>query len=940
MTDIALKSLFARLNRALTRALEGAAGACVSRGNHEVTVEHLLAAVLDDASGDLPLILAQHAVDAGRLRRAVQATIDALRTGNAGRPVFSPLLIEWLKSAWMIASLEFGHGDLRSGVLFIALLGESDRFAGGDWIELLRALPRHEIGKALPVLVAKSAEETRFAPAPGGGGSGGGSVGGSGGGKTGPAGDSALARFCTDFTAKAREGRIDPVFGRDAEIRQIVDILARRRKNNPICVGEPGVGKTAVVEGLALRVVEGDVPAILTGVRIVGLDLGLLQAGASVKGEFENRLKAVLDEVKASPTPVVLFIDEAHTLIGAGGQAGGGDAANLLKPALARGEMKTIAATTWAEYKKYFEKDAALARRFQLVKLDEPSVSTTHTMLRGLRAAYETAHGVIIRDDALKAAAEMGARYIPGRQHPDKGIDLVDTAAARVKVALTSKPAVLQDVERRIQDRERARGALARDRATGGGDGDTAAAIAALDGDLASDAAERARLTTQWQAEKTAADAAIAARQALIAAAAPPVAGATTAADAAALRADFDAKLAVLRALQGAHPLIHIEVTPTVISQVVADWTGVPVGSMLKDEAAALLRFEADLATRIKGQDHVLSVIGTGIRAAKAGVKDPRTPLGIFLLVGPSGVGKTETALGVADLLFGGERFMTAINMSEYQEKHTVSRLVGSPPGYVGYGEGGVLTEAVRQRPYSVVLLDEVEKADLEVMNLFYQVFDKGTLSDGEGREIDFRNTVIFLTSNLATDVIVAACSPGGPGGGAHRTNSKSPSGAGIIGPAPAEMGDDPEMPALDDLVAAIRPQLIRHFKPALLARMTIVPFFPIGQDALKDIARLKLHRLRERLSATHKVDLVIDDAVITAIAARCTEVETGARNVDHIIAGNLLPSISTAILERLGAGTLPGRLAIGLDGQGGFTIAFAGPVTDAVAAKTTAGLG
>ncbi len=873
-----LKSLISRLSRHLTRALESAAGLCVTRGNYEVTVEHLLSVLLADAQGDIRLILKHYEVDHARLDRAVQGVLDQVRTGNPGRPVFSPILVQWLQDAWLIASLDLGHADLRSGALFIALLKNDAKLCAGDYYQLWASIPDDEVKRKLATLIVGSTEETRLQPESASGDK--------------PAAGGAIARFCTDITARAKEGKIDPVFGRDSEIRQIVDILSRRRKNNPICVGDPGVGKTAVIEGLALRVVEGDVPQALVGVRIIGLDMGLLQAGASVKGEFENRIKGVLEEVKASSTPIVLFIDEAHTLIGAGGAAGTADAANLLKPALARGEMKTIAATTWAEYKKYFEKDAALARRFQLVKLDEPSVETTHTMLRGLRSTYEKAHGVVIRDEALWAAAWMGARYISGRQHPDKGIDLIDTAAARVKVALATKPGELETIERRIQDRERALQSLHRDRDSGGIFDSGAAAD--ITRSLQDDRVLRDQLTIRWKDERAAADRVIAARQELQAAPAE-----------AAKRAAFDAAVAALKQVQGGQPLLHVEVTPDVVAKVIGDWTGVPVGSMVKDEAATLLRFEADLQQRIKGQDHVHAVIGTGIRAAKAGLKDPRTPLGVFLLVGPSGVGKTETATAIADLMFGGERFMTCINMSEYQEKHSVSRLVGSPPGYVGYGEGGVLTEAVRQRPYSVVLLDEVEKADLEVMNLFYQVFDKGTLSDGEGREIDFSNTIIFLTSNLATDLIMQAC-------------------------------DDPEAPPVDALVAAIRPQLSRHFKPALLARMTIVPFFPLKQDALQGIARLKLEKVSRRMKSAHKVELVFTPAVAAAIAARCTEAETGARNVDHVITGSLLPRISTEVLSRLGAG-LPPTLTVDHDADGfRFDFGEAAPATVPATAPTT----
>ncbi len=876
MAEINLKALLARLNRTCTKALETAAGMCVSRGHYEVTVEHFFTVLSDDTGSDLPVLLHHFGIDLGRLKKAMGMVLDGLRTGNAGRPVFSPRLVELIQDSWMVASLELGHADIRSSVVLVALLARTDRFADGDWCELLANIPRQELKQKLDTLVMNSQEQTQFATSKPGSGGGGAAASGKGG---------AIAAFCTDFTAKAKEGKIDPVFGRDPEIRQVVDILARRRKNNPILVGEPGVGKTAAVEGLALRIVSGDVPDILKNVRLVSMDLSLMQAGASVKGEFENRMKSVLDEVKGSATPVILFIDEAHTLIGAGGAAGTGDAANLLKPALARGELRTVAATTWAEYKKYFEKDAALARRFQPVKLDEPSVATTLTMLRGLRGTYEKAHGVVIRDDALAAAAELGARYLTGRQHPDKGIDLVDTAAARVKVALASKPGILEDVERRIQERDRTLAALRRDQQVGGhADADI---ISELEQQLEADKLKRTELDTRWKAEKAGADAVIAARQVFIDA---PDEKAREAA-----RIVFDQKLVELKQFQGENPLLYTEVSAQTISAVIADWTGVPMGSMVKDEAVSLLQFENVLKKRIKGQDHVGAIVGERLRAAKAGLKDPRQPLAVFLFVGPSGVGKTETATAIADQLFGGERFMTTINMSEYQEKHTVSRLVGSPPGYVGYGEGGVLTEAVRQRPYSVVLLDEVEKANLDVMNIFYQVFDKGILSDGEGREIDFANTVVVLTSNLATDLITQACA-------------------------------DPEKPPIDALVAAIRPQLSRHFKPALLARMTVVPFFTISADALKEIARLKIGRVAARLKAAHKVDLVVEDAVMDTIAARCTEVETGARNVDHIISGTLTPLLSHEILTRLGEGALPPVITVKQGADGNFVIDMGAP--------------
>jgi type VI secretion system protein VasG len=881
MVEINLKALVARLNRFCTRSLESAAGLCVSRTNYEVTPEHLFLAMSEDATADIQQIFKQFGVDPGRVQKSLSTLIEGLKTGNAGRPTFSPLLVEWFQQAWLLASLEFGLAEIRSGVLLQALLANPVRLGADEWATLFESINRLDLKAKFATIISGSSERSNFMGA-GTASAGSGaplSAGNAGGGA---GGETALAKYANNFTAQARENKIDPVFGRDREIRQMIDILARRRKNNPICVGEPGVGKTAVVEGLALKVVEGDVPEALKNVEVLGLDMGLLQAGASVKGEFENRLKQVIEEVKSSPKPIILFIDEAHTLIGAGGSAGGSDAANLLKPALARGELRTIAATTWSEYKKYFEKDAALARRFQLVKLDEPDEETTVTMLRGLRDRYEKAHNVVIRDEALQAAAQLGSRYVAGRQHPDKGVDLMDTSAARVKIALTTKPPELQDLERRVQTLEREQSALKRDKAGGARNlderlGEVAAEIAATKEKIA-------KVTDRWQKEKAAVDKVLDVRKRQD--------GPDGKKDAEKLAKELESAQAALKEIQGKDPIIFADVTPDVVARVVSDWTGIPIGKMVQDQAAALLSFEENLHKRIKGQDHVSAIVGKGIRAAKAGLKNPRTPMGVFLFVGPSGVGKTETALGVADLLFGGERFLTVINMSEFQEKHTVSRLIGSPPGYVGYGEGGVLTEAVRQKPYSVVLLDEVEKADPEVLNLFYQVFDKGQLSDGEGREVDFKDTVLFLTSNLATDLIMQSVADG----------SKPPT---------------------DDLVALIRPVLSKHFKPALLARMTIIPFYPIGPDALKEIARLKLGQLEKRLKENHRMAMSIDPKVIDAIAERCTEVETGARNVDHIINGTLLPKISSEILQQMSTGSMPDKIAVTLDDKGDFAFEF-----------------
>jgi len=886
MVSVEIRSLLTRLNRFCSRMLESAAGVCVSRSHYEVTVEHVLALMLEDTGADLNWILKHFEVDSGRARKALNNITEKFRTGSAGRPVFSPLLIDWIQEAWILASLDHNLAEIRSGILLRALLSNPMRFTSEDYTELFQGIRRDELRTNYAVIVAKSSEgAATFARGPeekvGAGGAPGG-------------GDSALKKYGVDFTGRAREGTIDPVFGRDREIRQMIDILARRRKNNPIVVGEAGVGKTAVVEGLALRVVEGDVPDILKDVEIIGLDMGLLQAGASVKGEFENRLKQVIQEVKASPKPIIMFIDEAHTLIGAGGAAGGGDAANLLKPALARGELRTIAATTWSEYKKYFEKDAALARRFQLVKLDEPGEADVITMLRGLREKYEDAHKVAIRDDALVAAAQLGSRYISGRQHPDKGVDLMDTAAARVGITLTAKPDTLQDVERRIQTLDRELAAHNRDKAGGVPGRDPR--IAELDQEIAASKTEQKALTERWQKEKVAVDRVLALRR-QIEGSSKPKRGETIKRekepkkDPATLAKDLDAALGELREIQGKDALMHIEVGAEVIAKVIADWTGIPIGKMVRDEAASVLKIEENLRGRIKGQDHVLDVIGRGIRAAKAGLKNPKQPMGAFLFVGPSGVGKTECALGVADQLFGGERSLTVINMSEFQEKHTVSRLIGSPPGYVGYGEGGVLTEAVRQKPYSCVLLDEVEKADPDVMNLFYQVFDKGMLADGEGREVDFKDTVIFMTSNLASDVIMSACQSGAPD--------------------------------IESLTAAIRPILSKHFKPALLARMTIVPFYPISGDAMKEIVALKIAALGSRLKQSHKMHLETDPRVIDVIAERCTEVETGARNIDHILSGSILPRVSSELLRQMSLGPLPERLKIGVGENGEFTYTF-----------------
>lgn len=880
LIDLDLRRLIGRLNTYSRRSLEGAAGLAVTRGHFEVTIEHLLHVFVEDSQHDVQSACRHFEIDPAPLKKAIDSTLESLKRGNQGRPAFSPLLIEWISDAWLVSSVELDLDQVRSGSLLATIFAKPNRFADERWLSRLEAMSFVELKKNFKAIVEQSEETTAgLAARP------------AAAGETPPEGrsvapgmdpDSALARFCTNFTQLARDGKIDQVFCRDREIQQMIDVLGRRRKNNPICVGEPGVGKTAVVEGLARKIAENDVPDLLKNVELIGLDLGMLQAGAGVKGEFENRLKGIIDEVKGSAKPIILFIDEAHMLIGAGGSAGGADAANLLKPALARGELRTIAATTWSEYKKYIEKDPALERRFQLIKLDEPSPEQAITIMRGLRGAYEKNHGVYIRDNAVVAAAKLSARYISGRQLPDKAVDVLDTACARVKLSLSSKPFVIELKEKRLGELQRALDSLQRDHKADFSAKDLE--VSEIEQEVSEAQAAIADLSERWEREKALVDQLLQIRHELglsldddtspedAAAAEGDDAAETTAETAAAISPDDYARIAAdLKAAQNGDPLISFEVTEEAIGQVISDWTGVPLGRMVQDDAENILSLGAKLKGRVIGQDHAIDAVDQALRTAKAGVQNPDAPMGVFLFVGPSGVGKTELATAIADQLFGGERFLISINMSEFQEKHTVSKLVGSPPGYVGYGEGGVLTEAVRQRPYSVVLLDEVEKADLEVMNLFYQVFDKGVLSDGEGRQIDFKNTIVILTSNLATDVLT-------------------------------EMGSLPEHPGTDEMVAGCRPILSAHFKPALLARMQIVPFYPLIGAPLEKIVRLKLNKIGKRLRENQKLELAYSDDVVRSIAARCTEVETGARNIDHIINRTVLPELSTELLTRMGA--------------------------------------
>lgn len=873
MINVDMRSLLAKLNTFCGSTLHNAAGLCVTRTHYEVTVEHFFSKAMEDANSDIPIILRQFEIDPSRVSKALSDVLEEFKTGNAAKPVFSPRIIELFQEAWMISSIDLTEGRVRSGAVLLAFLAKPASFSSGRYSDLLSAISREALTKDFWTIVKGSSEHK--SPA---------AVGTAAAADGAPAGDGFIGKYCQDFTASASEGKIDPIFGRDHEIREMVDILARRRKNNPILVGEPGVGKTAAIEGLALRITQGDVPDMLLDTTLLGLDMGALQAGAGMKGEFENRLKGVIDEIKSSEKSIILFIDEAHTLIGAGGQAGGSDAANLLKPALARGELRTCAATTWSEYKKYFEKDPALARRFQLVKLAEPNVETAALILRGLKASYEAAHKVIVRDDAMETAAEFADRYISGRFLPDKAIDLLDTSCARVKVNLSDKPSSLEDKERTVQALERVKKALDRDRVNGIAI-DEEKYQNALDG-IEKAQAEADEIEERWLKEKEAAGKVVDLRRQI------QEAGEEDEDLVADLKKQLEEADNALAEIQGEEPLIQIEVSPDVVALVVSDWTGIPVGKMLRDQAETVVNLETHLKERIKGQDMGLEAMAEVIRAGKAGIKNPNSPMGVFLLVGPSGVGKTETGLALADLLFGGEKNVVTINMSEFQESHTTSRLIGSPPGYVGYGEGGMLTEAVRQNPYSVVLLDEVEKAHIDVMNLFYQVFDKGMLADGEGKEINFKNTVMILTSNLATDVI-------------------------------QEMTSGEEQPPLDVILGAIRPLLTQHFKPALVARMNVIPYFSLNPEAMKLIVELKLGKLKKTLLENNKMDMTYGESVVDQITARCTEVETGARNIEYILNGNVLPQLSQTILTQMAEGAMPSKVHIDVGEDGAFTMEF-----------------
>lgn len=914
--NVNLKSLVGRLNDTTRNALESAAGLCLSRTNYDVEIEHVLAKILEQNDTDLHKICSHYEVNLDRLSKDVTSSIDRLKTGNSRTPGLSDRIPDWIQDAWLVASVDFGAARVRSGHMILALVA-NDRFAriARDISKEFDHISVESLRTELGDIISDSSEE-RDAVALGeaSGVSGGAPVASGIPGKT-----KALDQYTEDLTAKAAAGKIDPVLGRDFEIRQIIDILTRRRQNNPILTGEAGVGKTAVVEGFALRIAQGDVPDPLKNVALRSLDLGLLQAGAGIKGEFEQRLKSVIDEVKASPQPIIMFIDEAHTMIGAGGAAGQNDAANLLKPALARGELRTIAATTWAEYKKYFEKDAALARRFQVVKVDEPDEEKAISMMRGIADKMEGHHNVRILDEAIVDCVKLSNRYITGRQLPDKSVSVLDTACAKVAIGQGATPAPIEDATRRIQNLSSEIDSLEREEVTGAEHSERLNDLKAK----RTETEERlAVLNDQWTKEKdltekiktlrsklemTRVDAMLPnaaaaeapaegsdANEAVSGESATAAATASEPVDTEFLKGELKKLTAELKELQGEDPLMQPVVNGQSVAEIISGWTGIPIGKMVADEINAVLKLHETLRERVLGQDHALESISQRIRTSRAGLTDPKRPIGVFLLVGTSGVGKTETALALAESLYGGERNLISINMSEYQESHTVSSLKGSPPGYVGYGEGGVLTEAVRRKPYSVVLLDEVEKAHPDVMELFFQVFDKGVLEDGEGREIDFKNCIILLTSNVGTDTIMKLCA------------------------------DPDTIPSPEGLVEAVKPELVKAFKPALLGRMVTVPYYPISDEILRLIIRLQLGKIKDRIFDNHGAQFTYDDSVINTVAERCTDVDSGARNVYNILTGTLLPEMSGEVLSRMAAGDGIKSVNVSVDDSGNFAYNFA----------------
>ena len=873
-----LKTLIEKLNPTSRRALESAANLALSRTHFEVDFEHVLLALLESDDNDVVATLKAYDISTADLQRALNRDLAGFKSGNNRNPVLSELLGSWLETTWLLANIEYGHAAIRSGALLLALRTTDIFFRGlGEAGKVLSRLPADDLRQQLPNIFRHSREisggntqvsdpntgersaghsDFRNAPTP------------------------SLDKYTVDLTAQARAGKIDSVLGRETEIRQMIDILLRRRQNNPILTGEPGVGKTAVVEGLAVKIAEGDVPEPIKNVCLRTLDLGLLQAGASVKGEFENRLRGVIDEVKSSLTPIILFIDEAHTMIGAGGAAGQQDAANMLKPALARGELRTIAATTWAEYKKYFEKDAALARRFQVVKIDEPDIATAIAMLRGVVPALEKHHGVRILDKAVVEAVQLSARYVIGRQLPDKCVSVLDTACARVALSQAGKPAAIVDITQLVDNLEREEKAIQRD----GVSIETQRRLNEIE-------ARRSDLRTQLDDLQT--DYEIQLQlvrdiQALRRDLAEVESGERDNSD-----NNLNSALSRLELRHKQRALVYECVDASTVAEVISGWTGVPLGRLVENELATVQGLGGLLQECVIGQNHALDLIARRIQISKANLEDPDKPKGVFLLVGPSGVGKTETALALANTLYGGERNLITINMSEYQESHSVAGLKGSPPGYVGYGEGGVLTEAVRRKPYSVVLLDEVEKAHPDVLELFFQVFDKGRLEDSEGSEVSFKNTVIILTSNVGTNLIMSAVEHG------------------------VKIGEETREPTPEDLVDLIRDELQKCFKPAFLGRLTVIPYFPIQDEILRRIIRLKLEKVRTRVATNHGASLEFGDELVELIAERCLDTDSGARNAEAVIADTVLASLSVEVLAAMANKQIVHRINLAIvDGQ------------------------
>ncbi|QXG35087.1 type VI secretion system ATPase TssH [Pseudomonas viridiflava] len=863
MINVDLQQLINALDAPTRMNLESCAARCVARGGSRILVEDLLLALLEHPHSLLSRALLDADVDAAHFAALLQPAMEDSASRN---PVFAPELVQWLQDALLVANLELGQSHIEQAALVLALLRNPIRYAGSRYQPLLGKINVDRL-KDFSLAEQRACE----------------------GHKPENADESLLERFTHNLTQQAREGRIDPVLCRDEAIRQMIDILSRRRKNNPIVVGEAGVGKTAIVEGLALRIVQGEVPESLKDVELLTLDMGLLQAGASIKGEFERRLNGVIEEVKASARSVILFIDEAHTLIGAGGQSGGSDAANLLKPALARGELRTIAATTWSEYKKYFEKDPALARRFQPVRLLEPTVEEAIAILRGLAAAYEKSHGVYLRDDAVVAAARLSGRYLTGRQLPDKAVDLLDTACARVRISLAAAPQRLERLRTRYAEDQRQLDAMRRDAQAGLGV--DVRVLLTLEEGLQELQRQISEVEAVWNQQRTDVEQLLRLRGQLSALRAQRELAANTdnerSPELFALIESLETELADVHQTltEATERLVSFEVCPRLIAEVVSAWTGVPLSQLALEHSSKVSGFAEDLKKRIRGQDQAVLALDRAMRAAAAGLNKPDAPAGVYLLAGPSGVGKTETAIALADLLYGGERFLTVINMSEFQEKHTVSRLIGAPPGYVGYGEGGLLTEAVRQKPYSVILLDEVEKADPDVMNLFYQIFDKGIANDGEGREIDFRNTLILMTSNLGSELITTCC-------------------------------QSSQRPDVEQLEARIRPILTAHFKPALLARMHVVPYYPITGETLRELIELKLLRLADRLKV-RGLTFAYSEPLVSFLLERCSKGDTGARFVDRLLDTCLIPLIANRLIEAMSDGQVVQRVYATLDAAG-----------------------